>query len=152
METFSALLAICAGNSPVTGEFPTQRPVTRSFDFFFEMRLNKQLSKLSWGWCFETPSCSFWSHCNDVAYIIAVTLRTSITIITPSHHPSLDVVYCDESATLDFIETCSHMVYAAWCQCFSDIYVVLICVIYLYTGDLPGNKIYLPLCYGGFHK
>ena len=36
METFSALLAICAGNSPVTGEFPSQRPVTRSFDVFFE--------------------------------------------------------------------------------------------------------------------
>ena len=35
METFSALLAICAGNSPVPGEFPAQRPVTRSFDFFF---------------------------------------------------------------------------------------------------------------------
>ena len=32
METFSALLAICAGNSPVPGEFPTQRPVTQSFD------------------------------------------------------------------------------------------------------------------------
>ena len=35
METFSALLAICAGNSPVTGEFPTKRPVTRSLDVFF---------------------------------------------------------------------------------------------------------------------
>ena len=34
METFSALLAICAGNSPVTGEFPAQRPVTRSFEVF----------------------------------------------------------------------------------------------------------------------
>ena len=32
METFSALLAICAGNSPVTGKFPAQMPVTRSFD------------------------------------------------------------------------------------------------------------------------
>ena len=31
METFSALLALCEGNSPVTGEFPSQRPVTRSF-------------------------------------------------------------------------------------------------------------------------
>ena len=39
METFSALLAICAGNSPVTGEFPAQRPVTRSFDVFFDLRL-----------------------------------------------------------------------------------------------------------------
>ena len=39
METFSALLAICAGNSPVTGEFPAQRPVTRSFDAFCELCL-----------------------------------------------------------------------------------------------------------------
>ena len=46
-EHFSALLAICAGNSPVPGEFPTQRPVTRSFDVFFDLRLNKRLSKQS---------------------------------------------------------------------------------------------------------
>ena len=39
METFSALLAICAGNSPVPGEFPAQRPVTRSFDVFFDLHL-----------------------------------------------------------------------------------------------------------------
>ena len=45
METFSALLAICAGNSPVTGEFPTQRPVTRGFGISFDLRLNKRLSK-----------------------------------------------------------------------------------------------------------
>ena len=44
METFSALLAICAGNSPVPGEFPAQRPVTRSFDVFFDMLLNKRLN------------------------------------------------------------------------------------------------------------
>ena len=42
METFSALLANCAGNSPVTGEFPAQRQVTRSFDVSFDLRLNKQ--------------------------------------------------------------------------------------------------------------
>ena len=65
METLSALLALCAGNSPVTGEFPTQRPVTRSFDVFFDQRMNKLLSKQSWGWRFETPSVSLWRHCND---------------------------------------------------------------------------------------
>ena len=65
METFSALLALCAGNSPVIGEFPLQRPVTRSFDVFFDLPLNKQLSKQSWSWWFETPSCSLWCHCND---------------------------------------------------------------------------------------
>ena len=65
METFSALLARCAGNSPVTGEFPTQRAVTRSFNVFFDLRLNKRLSKQSWGWWFETPSSPLWRHCND---------------------------------------------------------------------------------------
>ena len=66
METFSALLAICAGNSPVTGEFPAQRPVTLSFDVFFDLRLKKLLSKHSWGWWFEMPSRSLWRHCNDL--------------------------------------------------------------------------------------
>ena len=54
METFSALLALCAGNSPVPGDFPAQRPVARSFDVFLNLRLNKRLSKQSWGWWFET--------------------------------------------------------------------------------------------------
>ena len=45
METFSALLAICAWNSPVPDEFPAQRPVTRSFDVFFDLLPNKRLSK-----------------------------------------------------------------------------------------------------------
>ena len=64
MKTFSASLAICAGNSPVPGEFPTQRPVTRSYDVFFELRLNKRLSKQWWVCWFETPSCPLWRHCN----------------------------------------------------------------------------------------
>ena len=58
------LLAIYSGNSPVTGEFPTQRPVTQSFDVFFDLRLNKRLSKQSWGWWFETPLRQLWRHCN----------------------------------------------------------------------------------------
>ena len=65
MEIFSALLIICARNSPVTGEFPAQRPVTRSLDVFFDLRLNKRLStqwRVRW---FETPSRPLWRHCND---------------------------------------------------------------------------------------
>ena len=65
METFSALLAICAENSPVPGEFPAQRPVTRSFDVFFDLRLNKWLSKQWQGWWFETLSHPLWRHRND---------------------------------------------------------------------------------------
>ena len=68
METFSALLALCAGKSLVTGEFPSQRPVKRSFDVFFHMCLNKRLSKQSWGWWFETPSPSLWRHRNEDPY------------------------------------------------------------------------------------
>ena len=48
------------------GEFPAQRPVTRSFDIFFDLRLNKRMSKQSWGWWFETLSCPLWRHCNDI--------------------------------------------------------------------------------------
>ena len=64
METFSALLIFCAGNSPVTGEFPSQRSVTRSFDVFFNLCPNKRLGQQSRGWWFETPSCPLWDHCN----------------------------------------------------------------------------------------
>ena len=70
METFSALLAICAENSPVLGEFPTQRPVTWSFDVFFDLRLNKRLSKQAWGCWFETLSCPLWHHCNIIDYSV----------------------------------------------------------------------------------
>ena len=64
METFSALLAICAGNSPASGEFPAQRPVTRSFDVFFDLCLNKRLRKQSLGWWFQMLSRPLWRHRN----------------------------------------------------------------------------------------
>ena len=66
MKTFSALLAFCAGNSPVTCEFPAQRPVTRSFGVFFDLLLNQQLSKQWRRRWFETPLRSLWRHCNVI--------------------------------------------------------------------------------------
>ena len=48
METFSTLLAFCEGDSQVTGEFPSQRPEMQIFDVFFDLHLNKRLSKQSW--------------------------------------------------------------------------------------------------------
>ena len=65
METFSALLALCEENSPVPVDSP-QRPVTRSFDVFFDLRLNKWLSKQSRRRWFETPSCPLWRHCHVI--------------------------------------------------------------------------------------
>ena len=57
---------LLCGNSLGTGEFASQRPVTLSFDVFFDMRLNQQLSK-QWRWrWFVMPSCSLWHHCNEL--------------------------------------------------------------------------------------
>ena len=69
METFSALLAICAGNSSVPGEFPAQRPVKHGFDVVFDLRLNKRLTKQSRGWWFETLPHPLWCHCDDLCYM-----------------------------------------------------------------------------------
>ena len=115
METISALLAISAGNSLVTNEFPTQRPVTRSFDIFFDLGLNNRLSKQWWGWWFETPSCSLWCHCNDsrqpnyyfISYMLFWDHNTEKSMKTPvdqSPHPCylqwLSLLwYCDVTQT-----------------------------------------------------
>ena len=69
METFSAFLSLCEGNSPVTSEIPSQRSVTRSFDVFFDLCLNKRLRNRSRRWWFETPSRPLWRHCNGVRSI-----------------------------------------------------------------------------------
>ena len=84
MEPFSSLLAICAGNSPVPGEFPTQMSVTRSFDVFFDLRLNKRLSKQSWGWWFETLSRPLWRHCN-INLLRGYAILMAIVGARPSH-------------------------------------------------------------------
>ena len=51
------------------GKFPAQRPVTRSFDVFFDLGLNKRLSKQPRDWWIETLSWSLWRQCNDRARI-----------------------------------------------------------------------------------
>ena len=86
METFPALLAICAGNSQVPGEFAAQRPMTRSFDVFFDSRLNKQLSKQSWGWWFETLSRPLWRHCNVAMYTGRNSRRYAFDWSVPMHY------------------------------------------------------------------
>ena len=65
MMTSSNENIFCVTGHLCGDEFPTQRPVTQSFDVFFDLRLNKRLSKQSWGWWFDTLSCPFWRHCNE---------------------------------------------------------------------------------------
>ena len=101
METFSALLAICAGNSPVTGEFPAQRLVTRSFDGFFVLRLNKRLSKQSWGWWFEMPSRPLWRHCNEQCWC---SIGQSLNSQETPHIPLLRASYASIMSILEAIK------------------------------------------------
>ena len=95
------------------GEFPTQRPVTRGFDVFFDLRLNKRLSKQPWGWWFETPSWSLWRQCNgskpdpthptrphrNIMFQTKVnisersTCATCRDFCTLEHRPELPVIY-----------------------------------------------------------
>ena len=96
IETFSALLAHCAGNSPVTGEFPAQRPVTRSFwCFFFICAWKKRLSKQSWGWGCETPRSS-WRHRNaDFVRLVSFlwdSLSNILLITTPLHGRTFRII------------------------------------------------------------
>ena len=78
---FSALLALCAGNSPVTDESPSQRPVTRSFDVFPYLRLNKRLSIQPRRWWFERPPCSLWRHSDDYMWYGCSTQREKLVMI-----------------------------------------------------------------------
>ena len=84
MDTFSALLAICVGNSPVTSEFLSQRPVMQIFDVFFDLCLNKRLSKHSRGWWFGMLSCPLWCHCNGKPWWVWSGIV--IAVLRPSKH------------------------------------------------------------------
>ena len=81
METFSALLVLCEGTSPVTGDFTSQRPVTRSFGVFFDRHLNKRLSKESWGWWFETHRAQF-----DATVMVSSSVVTEMSFRWNFHH------------------------------------------------------------------
>ena len=89
MKKFSALLAICVGNSPVPGEFPAQRPVTRNFDVFFDLCLNKPLSKQWWDWWFETQSCLLWCQCDEYNAWCPEFLHHQVISIPDIHYSEL---------------------------------------------------------------
>ena len=110
METFSALLDICAEKSPVTGEFPTQRPVTQGFDVFFDLSLNKRLSKQWWGWWFETPPWTLWSHCNGHWPYVSAWVYWYLCMVIVSNS-----CLCDVFAHLQYIPRNMHTVFALLC-------------------------------------
>ena len=91
LETFSALLAICAG--------PAQRPVTRSFDVFFDLRLNQRLSKQWRGWWFETLPRPVWRHCNDIFFVS--TALWPCPHVSGVHMGPLLLTWCNFNPSMD---------------------------------------------------
>ena len=89
MKTFSVLLAICAGNSPVPGEFPAQRPVGRRFDVFFDLRLNKRLSNNR-----EAGDLRrYRAHCDVTIIFVSHQSRESTLV----HQPRRQTLLCSDS-------------------------------------------------------
>ena len=148
METFSALLAICAGNLPVTGEFHnTLRPVTRSFDVF--LRLNKRSNKQSWGCWFETPSHPLWCHCNAFQGIKPPEHHRTIGCSLP--HRYYDFVWNYDASNLSngyrLITTSfsSNMHMACWLRCIWNCWEGKLRKLPRATTNVQKNKSYVGL-------
>ena len=86
---------------PLCGEFTghwSQRPVTRNFDVFFDLRLNKRLSKQPRGWWFETPPWSLWRRCNVIGplgtNLSEILIRIQTFLFRKMHLLILSVEWC----------------------------------------------------------
>ena len=131
METISTLLALCEGNSLTTSEFPSQRPVTQSFDVFFDLCLNKRLSKQSGGWWFETPSHPLWRHSN---------VHRSVSLdLTDDKSTFVQVMAWWLKATSHYPNECWHL----WCHMASfcnyelNLFFVTSLIAHMYVVSIP---------------
>ena len=122
METFSVLLAICAGNSSVTGQLPAQRLVT--LWCFLWSALDKRPSKQWWGWWFETPSRPLWRHCNEERSFGTRFLGTRLTACV-----------------------CSWSVFAVRLQCIIFFMYVYLWTLHIYANNVSGDldkRVWIP--------
>ena len=84
------------------GEFPAQRPVTRSFDVFFDLRPNRRLSKQWWGWWFNKPLHPLWRHGNVNMSDSAMNSPPGQSILPPNQHCRLRRVNEDHYQTNNY--------------------------------------------------
>ena len=129
METFSALLAICAGNSPAPGEFPVQRPVTRSFDVFLDLRLNNWINNREAGDLRRHRShydvivmvSSQWTS----STIILIQISLKIVLLVSNHHRDRN-----ENSNLGMAKLCQDYVFTMHCHCHREKWTLWKCHIY----------------------
>ena len=76
------------------GEFSAQRPVTRTFDVFFDLRLNKPLSKHCRGCWFETLSRPLWRHCNEICWSFIRCFNIGVALMVSHRWFTVDGSYC----------------------------------------------------------
>ena len=81
------------------GEFPAQWPVTRSFDVFFDLRLNKRLSKQPWGWWFETPAWSLWRHRNAERHLRGSFYQQGLSLIPTWIKSVMKLIFHSQTST-----------------------------------------------------
>ena len=81
VETISALLALCEGNSPVIGGFPLQRASNTGFDVLFDVSLIKRLNNPSNRPWFETPGCSLWRHCIEYLHVRYILIHVCLQFL-----------------------------------------------------------------------
>ena len=109
METFSALLAICAGNSPVPGEGQWRGALMFSA---FDKRLRKQ----SWVWWLETLLCPLWRHCNDI----------SMHPVINSHHRNKNPTFLGMVLTSDRMKQYSRLRHQTTVYCLDNTVIFLL--------------------------
>ena len=146
METFFALLAICAGNSPVTGEFPAQRPATQSFDVFFDLCLNKRLSKQWWGW---------WFH-YDVTVMLRLMLKQHMHFKSCRAHSIFKMVWL-QTGFMTFCEDILHdgkyhlILSNTWlyvfCMCWCPVamFIIVYAMLIIVICMCPDGRLYGPV-------
>ena len=95
---------LCGEFTGPHGEFPAQGPLTRSLNVFFDLGLNKWLSKQSWGLWFETLLCPLWRHCNSLSFHLSGPLCQSVFFCLFLSRPSLSFFFLSLSSRVtDFV-------------------------------------------------
>ena len=158
------LLALCVGNSPVTDEFPSQKPVMQSLNIFFDLRLHKRLSKQSRCRRFETPLCSLWCDCNVRSISLCYQVESNISIIhlrckspPPQKNPKKTTtlqrqLVLDNSFTFHFSLSFSDNI-SLWiwiCVIPSDVYLFI--YIFVFSSLHPSHIFHSWPCNKGFSQ